>query len=200
MTGTDADTGATFERALAETDRLLGAVAHQLGGAMLPSIKEEPALEGQRAWRRLTFAAGAMADHLRGQKRALDALRGSPSMDAVIYDREEWMSWFPSLLSGLETDRFKPSFSFDLDGEIPPGFARALLTSVVWLRCAEHPQELAVEVSAEAGSAFRLGVSGLAGPAPAELPGAVRAAWESLGSDLEFEVSEPRLSIAARRA
>lgn len=171
---------AAFRAAIEDADRLLGAIAHQVGAAMLPSPTSAPELEGHRAWRRLAFVTNALADHVRGEKRALDQLRGAPSMDAEPMDAAEWMTWFPELLGGL-VNRERCRVAYALDGPIPSTFPRAVLLLLVWTRTCGRGRDVEVLVEGADG-AFRARVTGLPeGCAP--VPDALSRAWSSVSTD-----------------
>ena len=73
-----------------QLEKVLGAVAHQLGATMLPSIKPDVELAEHRSWKRLAFQTQALADHLRHQKLALDFLRGRNTGDLDDMPGDLW--------------------------------------------------------------------------------------------------------------
>lgn len=94
--------GCVRDRVL-QLEKLLSAVAHQLGATMLPSIKDDPLVSGHRSWKRLAFQTEALADHLRHQKLALDFLRGKKAGDLDDMPGELWQEWVVPILQGLLT-------------------------------------------------------------------------------------------------
>lgn len=191
MDATGQEARRRFARAVAQADRLLGAVAHQVGAAMLPSSMVAPDLEGHRAWRRLVFVTEALSEHVRGEKRALDQLRGSPAMDTVPMEADDWCTWFPELLAGF-VERDRVNMRFELQGLVPCAVPRAVALLLHWVQALDPEDAAEVRIAGPRGDLVAE-VRGVPA-ASAQLPVALHDAWSALG-DVRVEHDGDLLAI-----
>jgi hypothetical protein len=165
---------ANLERLVADRDRLLDAIAHQLGAVMLPTLKgPKPGQEVDAGMRRLTIMAGAMATHLRGEKAVLDALRGSYAADGEAWEPVEWVSRFRSPLGALGGPE-GPEILYHVTADAPIKLARAVAVLTIWLGTLNDGAGIVIDIE-HGTSGSRLRVQNIP-DAPRQIPTAVQAA------------------------
>ena len=113
------------------------AVAHELGGTMLPSRRRGAADPEPDGLRRLRFQLELLSDHLVACKRGLDLFRsGAGGMDDRL-ETQEWWDLLRPLLKGAAGGRSQIGFVDNAQpGEVGAAFTRC--TTLVVLAVAEQ--------------------------------------------------------------
>lgn len=120
------------EKRVREAARLTGAVAHQLGATMLPSIRDgDPEIADRKDWKRLTFQAQMLVDHVRRQKSALDVFRSKLDGDLESLEGPEWGEWVASLIVGCGNFDTPAKVEVDATSPVDLALSHAILVMYV---------------------------------------------------------------------
>lgn len=181
-----------------QTTRLAGAIAHQLGATMLPSIRTPSELEGDRNWKRLAFQTTMIVDHLKHQKQALDVFRSKLTGDLDALQADLWCEWVQPLVQATLTRAEGVHATSRVEAPVELGLSHAILAAA--LTVDEHLSSVGSSagsvdfevVHTDSETSVALAWSDAVGDL--EIPQLLTEAAERAG--LHVEVDGSRLSLA----
>lgn len=128
-----ADATGLDERVNTRLDTLLEfarAVAHELGGTMLPSQSDTRGVGGSDQMRRLRFQMSMISDHLVSVKRSLDLFRSGPGgMDDRI-EAGEWWDMLRPLMRGAAGGQCQIVFQDEAPDELVDSTFTRIITLI----------------------------------------------------------------------
>ncbi|WP_145194868.1 hypothetical protein [Planctomycetes bacterium Poly30] len=192
---TDKLDGCVRDRVL-QLERVLSAVAHQLGATMLPSIKHDAELADHRSWKRLAFQTEALADHLRHQKLALDFLRGKKTGDLDDMPGDLWQEWVVPILQGLLTKGQRLVFDGYVSAPVSLPLSHAISTALIAVdEQMDGPGEIHLWLKRENGEqAIEMRIGSPMEEIALAAPSIVVNAWGGSASKLEVSPGSMRIS------